>query len=300
MKLSTTQHNYSRWGKDKYKKLREIGFEALDFNSGLVSGHASCRISNEDFLAGVAEEKKLIDEAGLEVYQMHGPWRWPANDATPEDRANRMSVMQTSIKACAMLGCKNWVIHPIMPFGIRDLEIDKGEETWALNIEFFTELAKTAHEYDVKICIENMWQNHPVSRHICDDVCADPHELATYYDTLNDPDHFTVCLDIGHVALCGREPEDAIRILGHDRLGALHVHDVDYVSDLHQLPGMSKINWNSVLQALADIQYSGEFTLEADSFLHRFDLEYLPTAAKFMADTAKYMADQIEELKAQS
>jgi sugar phosphate isomerase/epimerase len=72
------------------------------------------------------------------------------------------------------------------------------------------------------------------------------------------------------------------------------------VSDLHQLPGMSKINWNSVLQALAEIQYSGEFTLGEDSFLHRFDLEYLPTAAKFMADTAKYMADKIEELKAQS
>ena len=197
---------------------------------------------------------------------------------------------------CEILGVRQIVIHPLQKGRYYGHE----RELFDLNMCFYRSLVPLSEKHGIKICIENMWQNNPVSRHICDDVCADPHELATYYDTLNDPDHFTVCLDIGHVALCGREPEDAIRILGHDRLGALHVHDVDYVSDLHQLPGMSKINWNYVLQALADIQYSGEFTLEADSFLHRFDLEYLPTAANFMANTAKYMADKIEELKAQS
>ena len=195
---------------------------------------------------------------------------------------------------CEILGVRQIVIHPLQKGRYYGHE----KELFDLNMDFYRSLLPLSEKHGIKICIENMWQNHPVSRHICDDVCADPHELAAYYDTLNDPDHFTVCLDIGHVALCGREPEDAIRILGHDRLGALHVHDVDYVSDLHQLPGMSKINWNAVLQALADIQYSGEFTLEADNFLHRFDLEYLPTAAKFMADTAKYMADKIDELKA--
>ena len=165
-----------------------------------------------------------------------------------------------------------------------------------MNMEFYRSLIPLADAHGVRICIENMWQGHPVTHRICDDVCADPHELATYYDTLNDPKHFTVCLDIGHVALCGREPEDAIRILGRDRLGALHVHDVDYVSDLHQLPGIGKINWGNVLQALADIRYAGELTLEADSFLHRYDDAYLPTATRFMADTAKYMADKLERL----
>ena len=194
---------------------------------------------------------------------------------------------------CEILGVRQIVIHPLQ----RGRYYGHEKELFDLNMNFYRSLIPLSEKHRIKICIENMWQSHPVNRHICDDVCADPHELAAYYDTLNDPDHFTVCLDIGHVALCGREPEDAIRILGHDRLGALHVHDVDYVSDLHQLPGMGKINWNVVLDALADIQYSGEFTLEADSFLHRFDLDYLPTATKFMADTAKHMADKIDELK---
>ena len=256
MKLSTTQHNYSRWGKDKYKKLREIGFEALDFNSGLVSGHASCRISNEDFLAGVAEEKKLIDEAGLEVYQMHGPWRWPANDATPEDRANRMSVMQTSIKACAMLGCKNWVIHPIMPFGIRDLEIDKGEETWALNIEFFTELAKTAHEYDVKICIENMpMPNFSI---------ATPADIVRFIKALND-NCFAMCLDVGHVAVY---PDlDLVKSVHEikDVLRAIHVHDNQGKIDQHLSPYFGIVDWAGFGKALRDINFSGAFSLEVEA-----------------------------------
>lgn len=197
---------------------------------------------------------------------------------------------------CEILGVRQIVVHPLQ----RGRYYGHEKELFDLNMDFYRSLIPLSDQHGIKICIENMWQNHPVNRHICDDVCADPHELAAYYDTLNDPEHFTVCLDIGHVALCGREPEDAIRILGHDRLGALHVHDVDYVSDLHQLPGMSKINWNPVIQALADIRYSGEFTLEADSFLHKFDIEHLPAAAKFMADTAKYMADKIEKKMAET
>ena len=59
---------------------------------------------------------------------------------------------------------------------------------------------------------------------------------------------------------------------------------------------MGKINWDSVLGALADIRYEGELTLEADNFLHRFDEAYLPTAVRFMADTARYMANKLESM----
>ena len=193
---------------------------------------------------------------------------------------------------CEILGVKQIVVHPLQ----KGRYYGREQELFDMNMEFYRSLIPLADAHGIRIAIENMWQGHPVTHRICDDVCANPHELAAYYDTLNDPKHFTVCLDIGHVALCGREPEDAIRILGHDRLGALHVHDVDYVSDLHQLPGMGKINWDNVLGALADIHYKGELTLEADSFLHRFDEAHLPTAVRFMADTAGYMARKLESL----
>jgi sugar phosphate isomerase/epimerase len=98
------------------------------------------------------------------------------------------------------------------------------------------------------------------------------------------------------VALCGREPQDAIRVLGHDRLGALHVHDVDYVNDLHTIPYLGRINWYQVIEALADIDYKGEFTMESDAFLAPYPTDYLPIATKFMADTTKYLANRLESL----
>ena len=193
---------------------------------------------------------------------------------------------------CELLGVRQIVVHPLQKGRYYGHE----KELFDMNMDFYRSLIPLSEKHGIKIAIENMWQGHPVTHRICDDVCADPHELAAYYDTLNDPEHFTVCLDIGHVALCGREPEDAIRILGHDRLGALHVHDVDYVSDLHTIPYLGRINWQNVLEALASIDYKGEFTMESDAFLSRYPEDMLPLATRFMADTSKYLVDKLDAM----
>jgi hypothetical protein len=51
-----------------------------------------------------------------------------------------------------------------------------------------------------------------------------------------------------------------------------------------------------VITALADIGYSGEFTMESDSFLAPYPEDFIPTAAKYMADTTQYLADRLEWL----
>lgn len=187
---------------------------------------------------------------------------------------------------------KQIVIHPLQ----QGRYYGRERELFDMNMVFYRSLIPLSDKHGIKIAIENMWQSHPVTHRICDDVCADPHELAAYFDTLQDPEHFTVCLDIGHVALCGREPEDAVRILGHDRLGALHVHDVDYISDLHTIPYLGRINWSNVVQALADIRYKGEFTMESGAFIHRYEPDFVPTAMKFMADTTRYLTEKLKNL----
>ncbi len=104
-------------------------------------------------------------------------------------------------RACSPLrdvGIRQVVVHPLQ----RGRYYGHEQELFDMNMEFYRSLAPYAREAGVRIAIENMWQNHPVNGHIVDDVCANPHELAAYYDTLDDPDCFTVCLDLGHVALC--------------------------------------------------------------------------------------------------
>ena len=253
MKISINLKQLDRWGDEKYKKLREIGFEAIDFSSPLTMGHKE--ENSEKFLAAVMREKELIDAANLEIYQFHGPWRYPPRDKTDKDRAERLEKMQTSIKACAALGCKNWVIHPIMPFGCEDISLGKQEETLKINLEFFGELAKTAKSEGVNICLENM----PMPQF----SISTPKDILKAVKLLDD-DCFKICLDIGHIAVFKEiRIDNAIRDV-KDYLVAIHAHDNMGKDDEHLIPHFGIIDWNKVGKALREIDYKGSFSLETN------------------------------------
>ena len=81
-----------------------------------------------------------------------------------------------------------------------------------------------------------------------------------------------------------------------DRMGAMHAHDVNYREDNHTLPGTLDIHWDAVCQALADIGYRGDFTLEADHFFAGFGKDFAPTVCRFMAERAKELAEKTQSL----
>ena len=228
--------------------------------------------------------KEIGDGYGVLFRQAHAPFGYQKFISKIQPGIDRV------FDFAARFGVKQMIVHPLQPGRYYGHE----KEIFDLNVTFYKSLIPLIKQYGVKVAIENMWQKNPVSNLIVDDVCADPKELADLYDALDDPDSFTVCLDVGHVALCNREPEDAIRTLGHDRLGALHVHDVDYIDDLHTLPGVGKINWDVVCRALAEVDYTGELTLESDNFLSNFEKEFYPTAVKFMAERARFLAEKVD------
>lgn len=195
----------------------------------------------------------------------------------------------------AAIGAEQIVVHPIQMIPYEGNE----EKLFEINMELFRSLAPHAKACGIKIGLENMWQPRALTGVPVDDVCADPREMIRYYEELNDPDAFTCCLDIGHIDICGRDPADVIRTIGHDRLGAIHVHDVDHMHDLHTIPGCGKLNWDSICRALADIKYQGEFTLEADCFLAQYEHPLRPAAATFMAEVAKHLVNKIESYMAE-
>ena len=256
MKIGNTQYNMARWGDERYKKMREIGFEAIDFSNDVTDRHAKCITTNEEFLQEVREEKKLINHAGLEIHQMHGPWRWPPKDYSPEDRADRMSRFKASIEGCAILGCENWVIHNIMPFGHEDLKQDKGNETWGMNLEFFTELAKTAHKFGVTICVENMpMPNFSI---------ATPSDTVRFIKAMNDG-CFKMCYDVGHAAVIpGVDPVQTVYEI-KDYLRAVHIHDNLGKVDQHFIPFFGAVDWEGIGKALRDIDFKGTFSLEVEA-----------------------------------
>lgn len=275
----------------KYGPLRatemmaEAGFPAVDFS---MFDHKAAPFT-DDYRKVAEELLKISERTGVRFVQAHAPF----GGGIDNYMSNLVPLLPRALEFCHILGIPNIVVHPLQTgryYGNED-------KLYEMNMRFYSALAPLSKQNGVKIAIENMWQRHPVTGRIVDDVCAPPEELVRYYDGLSDPDAFTVCLDIGHVALCGREPEDAIRIIGKERLGCLHVHDNDYINDSHTLPCVGKINWERVVEALGDIGYDGVFNMECDSYLANFPEEYYPTALRFAADTAKMLSEKVETYK---
>ena len=92
---------------------------------------------------------------------------------------------------------------------------------------------------------------------------------------------FCACLDVGHCAVTGHDPVKAIYALG-DRLEAVHMHDTDYKRDMHTLPLTAQMDHYAIARALKKSGYSGDYTLEADTFLERFAPEFHQDALMFM------------------
>ena len=266
------------------KLLFDSGFPALDLTLYKNNEY----IFESGYKTTAKELMRLAESRGGVFNQAHAPFGGGYDNYV----TNLIPTFPRVFEFAGLLGVKQLIVHPLVKYRHYGHE----REHFDMNMEFYSSLVPYSKDTGVKIAIENMWGRHPVTGRICDSVCSDPDELSRYYDALDMPDVFTVCLDLGHVAITGREPERAISAVGH-RLGAIHAHDVDYMTDTHTLPGLGGINWTEVISALAAVGYSGEFTLEIDNFAKNFDDEYLPVAFKFAADTARYLTQKLKKCK---
>lgn len=250
--FSLFNNSYSRWGEDRYKKVKEHGFSCIDFAMTDTST-VIYTLPVEEADKFIKNERRLVEEAGLEVSQVHGPWGPDAWEVSEEKRPRLMEKMKRSIRETAMLGCKNWVVHPlVMPNGWEDRGTELEKLTWDTNIAFMKELLQTAKEYDVTICLENL---------PCQGVSlAKPEETLKFIKAIND-DHFKMCLDTGHANVYGLSLRDTVLSV-KDELRVLHVHDNEEGYDLHLFPGFGTIDWDEFAKALKEIDFQGVFSIE--------------------------------------
>ena len=138
-----------------------------------------------------------------------------------------------------------------------------------------------------------MWQRNCGAKVPTDSVCSRSEEFVKLLDEIDSP-YLVGCLDIGHVSLMGADIPAFIKALGNKRLQALHVHDTDFVSDLHTCPHYGKIDFESVAKALGEIDYKGDFTLEAWGFTKPLPDEAIPSAARLLHDVSRGLMAIIE------
>ena len=252
MKIGIVSGAIAPLGNSRYQKLKALGFSAVDYSMANTD-NVLYLCSEEELCTRLTRERELASSAGIEIYQIHGPWRVPIKDFTPEDRAERMDKMKRAVRAAKLLGAKCTVIHPIMPFGIFDIEKQKTKETWNLNLAFMRELASYASEIGMTVCLENM----PFSTF----SVSTPDRIRDMIAEVNS-EHFKMCLDIGHVNVFP-DLSVAEELKKHrDVIRAVHIHDNDGKGDDHALPYFGTVDWETLGKTFRALDLPCPFSYE--------------------------------------
>ena len=127
-------------------------------------------------------------------------------------------------------------------------------------------------------------------------ACSTPKSFVDHINAVNDP-FFVACLDIGHAEMRGHNTTavEMIHALG-DSLQALHLHDNDKWHDSHKNPFTMDIDFEPIVKALKDINYSGVFTLEADAHIGNRAPEEVFDGVCEMQKATRRLADMFEKL----
>ncbi len=243
---------------DKYglcvgaEKMALHGYKAIDFQfTDTESSYYTAR--EEDFLDLMFGIKKELKKNNIEVHQIHGPWQYPPNDASEDDRAERFGKMTKAMVMAKHLGAKYMAVHPLMPFGANSAE--KPEEVYSINKKYYEALAKVGSGLGVVVCLENMpFTDFPLSG------CAEILKLVKAVDS----PYLKMCFDVGHSNIMGEPLYETLALIKDD-LRIVHIHDNDGEKDLHLPPYEGNIDWMTFSEGLYDIGFDGVLSLETEA-----------------------------------
>lgn len=275
------------------KLIADTDFDGADYYLNDMIDPA-CSYNTGDWVSQAECFKSTFEAAGVPIVQTHAPFRFKGWDDPATYEEFIYPAIVRSVKISAVMGAKCVVVHPLHYWRYDGNE----QEIFERNMDFYKSLIPVCKEYNIKVGIENMFQRDKLrGNYIVRDVCSDATEFCRYIDSLNS-EYMVACLDVGHVGLPHGHMEawDYIRILGHDRLQALHIHDNDYLNDQHRVPYSGKIDWNNVTKALGEIDYTGDFTYEClfKHMANELPNELYPAVLKFVSQVGRYLIDQIE------
>lgn len=291
MILSTnTSYLAKKFGhKEAIRMISEAGFDAYDMSFFGNNDPEQNHFFADDYIEYAHSVRDFADSLGIKCNQIHSPFG--SSTGEPIKDAEIFESIVRSIECASILGAKVAVVHPCQHL---KYEIDGNPEILKeINMDFYGRLIPYAEKFKVKIGCENMWQYSDRFKKIVHSTCATPAEFLDYVDSVGS-EWLVACLDIGHTVLVGEKNETMIRTLGKNRLKALHVHDVDGHSDLHTLPYLSNIDWESTMGGLREIGYEGDLTFEAGHILIGMPDALLPSTLRFMHDVGRHLISIIE------
>ena len=264
--------------------VAKAGFDAWDFSmfgmanfdwSTNLLKHSDHPLASASYAKFAKELRDIGLANGIECNQSHAPFPLYCEEM-------RCDMMKRAIECTAIAGGKICVIHPH--------NLWNAEE----NAEIYLNLLPFAKEHGVKLATENMWNWDNEKDEALPAACSHHDDFLKHVEAVNDS-YMVACLDLGHAEMRGLDTtaEKMIHTLGK-HLQALHIHDNDKWHDSHQIPFSMDMDFEKIAKALKDIDYQGDFTLEAVSYLKNYTAENVLDGLKNMASAARRLVDMFK------
>lgn len=287
-----------------FEMLKRAGFNCCDFSlNSYLSNEILYQYRRNDLFDKPLHELKAFfgphreaaQAADVCINQMHMPY--PAYvPGAPEEINEYLAkvVAPKSMELCAFFECPYIVVH-----GFKLAEYPGSEqEEWDRTEAFLRSLAPMAKEFNITICMENIYAGS--GNHIIEGPCCDARKATARIDRINTEYGAEVlgfCFDTGHANLVGLDFEDFITTMG-DRLKVLHIHDNDGIEDLHQIPytfsrgreNKSSTDWDGFLAGLGKIKFDKVLSFETAPALTAFPDRMKQDVLGFIAQIGLFWA----------
>lgn len=223
---------------EKFQSSKAAGFDGIEVNSHLDR----------------SEVLRAMEATGMPVPSVCGAlhWKFLLSDPDPKVRADGVEALKVSLEDAKAFGADTVLLVPG-----RVTEAVTYDECWNRSVEEIRKALPLAEKLQVKIAIENVWNNFLLS----------PMEAVQYVDLFKSP-MVGFYFDCGNILAFGF-PEQWIRILGK-RVAKVHIKE--YSRKLADSQGRSAgfkanllegdVNWPAVMRALDDTGYRDWATIE--------------------------------------
>lgn len=276
----------TRVGDEKaFALIKSAGFDAVDYS--FYWPNEGCCVLEGDYLSRARQLRACLDELGLVCDQAHAPFDLRYGDDWSESFPTYRNLVR-SLEFAAILGARHIIVH--------SLAVPRGVDPLDYNVQFYKSLEPYCAQYGIQIAIENLFE-YDAKRHCHFGRIHTAALMEEIVARLASP-HFVLCVDVGHAALTGIEPEDLITALNPALLRALHIQDGDYLSDRHTLPYLGHFNWDAIAAALAKTGYSGDLTFEIFGYLRNIEPPLFEDALHFAARTGRHLIAKIQSASA--
>lgn len=273
-----------RFGEEKaFEMAKAAGFEYVNYD---IAGIEDEPDFVNDHCAYARKIRGYLDKYGLKCKLTHAPYFMKYGQAFDESVVQYVEIVR-AIEATAIIGAPTVVVHAIT------VEPNEDVDFMEYNLEFYRSLIPYCEKFNVKIAIENLCRRDEKCKTIRGKL-GTPKEMIEMITKLDSP-WFTVCVDVGHAAATGTEPQDYIRKLPKGMLGAVHIHDTDYLGDRHMLPYCSELNWSAIMKALKEVEYDGDLYYEIITFLRHFPDELYPDALNFARKVGEHLVAEFNK-----